>query len=65
MTTPTIRPKRPLCRICGEHPATSPDYPGICRWESCERAADLEFEAEVAEAARELSWRHPEARRGR
>lgn len=31
-----------LCRICNEQPATSPDYDGVCRWESCEQAAERE-----------------------
>jgi hypothetical protein len=26
-----------LCRACNEQPANSPDYPGFCRWESCEK----------------------------
>lgn len=48
-----------LCRACNERPANSPDYPGVCRWESCEKVgfaqatdrklADLHEQAERTE----------------
>jgi len=30
----------PYCRICGAFPASDLGYPGVCRWESCEREAE-------------------------
>lgn len=33
------------CEQCGETAPESPDYPGTCRWESCEREAAADEEA--------------------